>query len=587
MKIKLFKVLTSVLLLAIYSGCDNKDLDEVNANNYNNPSIPVDIKVKGVDWEEETAITRTTDEIKKTIIPVNDELEIVATVEPDYEATAKTRAKTTLTVGATYRVIAYEQGGAGNAAKYIKHADFNVGTTPNKPFTLPLGCTYDIVCYSNNETGALDTFDKETYEFSYATGKMPLYCKTTLTIPANASTTALDITFKHIESAVKVIVQGQTEELSIKQVTGVTIGDHYNKIKMNLSGRRNNPGTVPSTLSVPMNEITGGNSNRWESNTIHIISHDDIPSPTLFVRFPTIKLENSEGKEFTISDKELNPVKFEMAKKYKATLTVTTTRSYTITVSTREEDGNSLNNYANINLRNSGGTVTNNGSNNVTFDGKLGANATASYVYKQGIGENYLQHYLFSGWKKFNTASGTWDKIADASTNSIQLNPSNDENGAKYAAYFTRDMRKINYHYMAVGDYLQGGTNTEGETIINNTLQQEAYKEFNPLIWIGSKSGVLPYNKGIWHIVAGIKMRTGWKMLMEEKYTEDKAWGYGIDDRLFVPFDELPGGAEPRENKIRLYAAFYPDATLTSTRAPQNDAEWENYAVWKGANTRP
>ena len=566
-----------VLPFAICISCSNSERNEGYVNNYNNPAIPINVKVEGITWQE-AAITRAADEIKKTIIPVNDELEIVATVEPDYEATAKTRAKTTLTAGATYRVIAYEQGGAGNAAKYIKHADFTVGTTLAEPFTLPRGCSYDIVCYSNNEAGALGAFDEETFEFSYAAGKMPLYCKTTLTIPENAETTALNITFKHVDSTVRVVVNNQTDNLSMTEVSGVTIGAHYNKMKVKLSdGHRNNPGGTPSSLPITMNTPTSGNELCESTSEISIFSHNEDPANS--VKVGTLKLEKG-GQEYIISDKTINVPNWVSGYKYKVEFKFTTPER-TLTVSAVQESPNGaieLSDVITIKGSNqSGGTVTYNTSGTtMTFKGKLGDYVTASYEYKEGH-DGLRKRIFFSKWEVDKKNTGAWTEISTDPDEKILLKTSKETNGYKYRARFIPDNRIIHYKWKVQGIRIPGSYppvyTYEGE------MTCKAY-EILPIFFIFN-GNTLP---GQHLLVVGSKLKDGWKLRYQDSIWAGKS--IGMNDTCFASFDELPGTeTSGRVHEMRLYVS--PAAVGGKfINPPANVAEWEDYDTWVNNNNK-
>lgn len=569
--------LLPILSLAICISCNNSDFDKGIDNNYDNPSIPVNVNIEGVSWENETPISRSmTDEIKKTVIPINEELELIATLEPDYSVTEKTRASTSLANGIAYRVIAYKQNGAGKSGDYVAHADFKIGTPPNEAFYLPWGCTYDIVCYSNG-TGTLGAFDKETHQYTYASGNMPLYCKTTLTIPVESTTIPLNITLKHVDSMVQVIVKNATNNFSITNVSGVTAKAHYNTINVKLSsGHRSNPGGTSSSQSITMKTPSSGVNNQSESDYISIFSHDDVLSTVPSININTIKLKNGAGKEYTVSNKSLNgPSKWASGSRYKVTFVLKATDQYTITTSI--EDNSDISKYANIRLTNiSGGTTTANPANTVTFTGPFGSYATAGYEYKTGADAtlNQLKHYHFSNWT-INKGS-VWEYYSADPT--ILLEQSKEKNGYRYKANFNPDRRTINYNWVVAGYSINGATSTN-KYEKSGSFQQAAYQPLYNFHSVGNGGGII--SKSGWLLVIGSKTRTGWRLVYQVFYGPNTGWALGLNDSGFVPFDDLPGDdPNTRTHEIRIYVRDSGNMMI----APKSDAEWENFDTWINNN---
>lgn len=574
---RLAELLFIGLPVICFFSCSNSDSDKESTNNYNNPSISVDVSVEGVVWSDETTITRANDEVKETVIPINDELEIVATFEPDYDVITKTRAALeSLENGTAYRVIAYKQGGAGIAEQYVRHADFKVGTAsaPNTPFLLPNGCTYDIVCYSNG-TATLGTFDKESYEFTYATGGMPLYCKTTLVVPAEVDAVELPITFKHMDSMVKVTVKNATDYLTMTEVAGVKIGPHYNTMNLKLSdGHRIDSGGASSTQEVTMQALSGGIGDQCESiDYVSVFSHDGVLTTTPFINIQTIKLKNIQGTESIISDKILNgPANWINGCRYKATFTLKTTNGYTMTVLTSAPVD--VSKYVKIELTNlSGGTTSTNPASSVTFTGPLGSYAKAGYKYGTGASPelNVLKHYLFAGWEMKKTSSSDW--MGCSTANAIALEPSKEKNGYQYRALFLADNRTINYKWKLVGVDING---VSGKHEQEGEFTHQAFQPLDGFVSVQDNS----HDSGStykYYTCIGSKFKNGWQTVYRSVDPAFVGWAFVCNDDEFVPFDDLPGtDTDLRTHEIRIYVNW----AMYEQRDPESAAEWEDFDLW-------
>src|SRR5574344_827033 len=187
-------------------GCGSDDTAVYEANNYNNPSVPVSITVSGDDWASDESITRSgSSSIEKVIVPMDNGYSLFATLEP--AARAQTRA-TAVVAGVRYRVVAYKQNDV-SAAGYMSHADYVVGAAAPK-FLLPINCTYTLVCYSYNSTATLPAFNKNSTTIAVNPANDVMYCKKDVTVAS--SNISFSIVFSHIFSKVTVIADARSEE---------------------------------------------------------------------------------------------------------------------------------------------------------------------------------------------------------------------------------------------------------------------------------------------------------------------------------------------------------------------------------------
>src|SRR5574344_1471401 len=195
-------------------GCGSDDTAVYEANNYNNPSVPVSITVSGDDWASDESITRSgSSSIEKVIVPMDNGYSLFATLEP--AARAQTRA-TLVAAGIRYRVVAYKQNDI-SAAGYMSHADYVVGAAAPK-FLLPINCTYTLVCYSYGSAAALPAFDKNSTDIAVTSSNDMLYCKTD--IPVTDVNSSFSILFSHLFSKVTVIADASVDGYNVTACTG-------------------------------------------------------------------------------------------------------------------------------------------------------------------------------------------------------------------------------------------------------------------------------------------------------------------------------------------------------------------------------
>src|SRR5574344_1192691 len=195
-------------------GCGSDYTAVYEANNYNNPSVPVSITVSGDDWASDESITRSgSSSIEKVIVPMDNGYSLFATLEP--AARAQTRA-TTVAAGIRYRVVAYKQNDI-SAAGYMSHADYVVGAAAPK-FLLPINCTYTLVCYSYNSTATLPAFNKNSTTIAVNPANDMLYCNKDITV--TDVNTSFSIRFSLLLSKVTVIADASADHYNITACTG-------------------------------------------------------------------------------------------------------------------------------------------------------------------------------------------------------------------------------------------------------------------------------------------------------------------------------------------------------------------------------
>src|SRR5574344_427117 len=195
-------------------GCGSDDTAVYEANNYNNPSVPVSITVSGDDWASDESITRSgSSSIEKVIVPMDNGYSLCATLEPAAES--QTRA-TAVVTGVRYRVVAYRNG-VVSAANYVNHADYEVGGASGQ-LLLPVNCTYTLVCYSYGSAAALPAFDKNSTDIAVTSSNDMLYCKKDITV--TDVNTSFSILFSHLFSKVTVIADASVDGYNVTACTG-------------------------------------------------------------------------------------------------------------------------------------------------------------------------------------------------------------------------------------------------------------------------------------------------------------------------------------------------------------------------------
>ena len=197
-------------------GCGSDDTAVYEANNYNNPSVPVSITVSGDDWASDESITRSGNDeakVETVIVPMDNGYSLFATLEP--AARAQTRA-TPVAAGIRYRVVAYKQNDI-SAAGYMSHADYVVGAAAPK-LLLPVNCTYTLVCYSYGSAAALPAFDKNSTDIAVTSSNDMLYCKKDITV--TDVNTSFSILFSHLFSKVTVIADASVDGYNVTACTG-------------------------------------------------------------------------------------------------------------------------------------------------------------------------------------------------------------------------------------------------------------------------------------------------------------------------------------------------------------------------------
>ena len=195
-------------------GCGSDDTAVYEANNYNNPSVPVSISVSGADWFSDESSTRSgSSSIETVIVPMDNGYSLCATLEPAAES--QTRA-TAVVAGVRYRVVAYRNG-VVSAANYVNHADYEVGGASGQ-LLLPVNCTYTLVCYSYGSAAALPAFDKNSTDIAVTSSNDMLYCKKDITV--TDVNTSFSILFSHLFSKVTVIADASVDGYNVTACTG-------------------------------------------------------------------------------------------------------------------------------------------------------------------------------------------------------------------------------------------------------------------------------------------------------------------------------------------------------------------------------
>src|SRR5574344_2187066 len=225
-------------------GCGSDDTAVYEANNYNNPSVPVSITVSGDDWASDESITRSgSSSIEKVIVPMDNGYSLCATLEPAVES--QTRA-TAVAAGVRYRVVAYKQNDI-SAAGYMSHADYVVGAAAPK-FLLPINCTYTLVCYSYNSAATLPAFNKNSTTIAVNPANDMLYCNKDITV--TDVNTSFSIRFSLLLSKVTVIADASADHYNITACTG-SLSPNYSATASLVNGSLVKGTSTAKTLSWP------------------------------------------------------------------------------------------------------------------------------------------------------------------------------------------------------------------------------------------------------------------------------------------------------------------------------------------------
>ena len=225
-------------------GCGSDDTAVYEANNYNNPSVPVSISVSGADWFSDESSTRSgSSSIEKVIVPMDNGYSLCATLEPAVES--QTRA-TAVVAGVRYRVVAYRNG-VVSAANYVNHADYEVGGASGQ-LLLPVNCTYTLVCYSYGSAAALPAFDKNSTDIAVTSSNDMLYCKKDITV--TDVNTSFSILFSHLFSKVTVIADASVDGYNVTACTG-SLSPNYSATASLVDGSLVKGTSTAKTLSWP------------------------------------------------------------------------------------------------------------------------------------------------------------------------------------------------------------------------------------------------------------------------------------------------------------------------------------------------
>ena len=225
-------------------GCGSDDTAVYEANNYNNPSVPVSISVSGADWFSDESSTRSgSSSIETVIVPMDNGYSLCATLEPAAES--QTRA-TAVVAGVRYRVVAYRNG-VVSAANYVNHADYEVGGASGQ-LLLPVNCTYTLVCYSYGSAAALPAFDKNSTDIAVTSSNDMLYCKKDITV--TDVNTSFSILFSHLFSKVTVIADASVDGYNVTACTG-SLSPNYSATASLVDGSLVKGTSTAKTLSWP------------------------------------------------------------------------------------------------------------------------------------------------------------------------------------------------------------------------------------------------------------------------------------------------------------------------------------------------
>jgi len=193
----------------------------------------------GISEGSEENITKAGLAEQTVYVPLDSGMAIACTLAP--EPASSTRTTSDMTLGNTYRLIAYDA--AGDIAGY---ADGVAGTTAPQ-IALPAG-TYSVAAYSFNST----TLPTAGTSVSVPAGTDLLYFKTTNVVVNEGASTAVTVTFDHKFNAVKVVADAQALVLTADDASINGIGKTVTAASATLGN------SYPATMAVSDGTLTAG-----------------------------------------------------------------------------------------------------------------------------------------------------------------------------------------------------------------------------------------------------------------------------------------------------------------------------------------
>lgn len=290
----------AIIMLVVCVSCSEEKNISKERNNYDNPTISISIISNGIADSEEEDFSRASQDIPIVTIPVNDSIDITATLSLDYRHTNNSRA--VLGDGIVYRVIAYKKNDI-TPTGYVNHADYVMGG--NMPeFNLPANCDYTIICYSFGLTGSMETFSKETTGINIlpVNGDV-LYCKKNIYVDENYHEFAIE--FTHIFSQVTVVIDNSVNSCPITNMAPAILSPTYDRARLSLADGTLTKSAIANTTLFSWIALNG---EIVTSNSQMVITHGEevtlsLPSITIDTYPATIITD----KKFTFTGRQILP----------------------------------------------------------------------------------------------------------------------------------------------------------------------------------------------------------------------------------------------------------------------------------------
>ena len=229
--------LAPVFFLACSGASDNP------LNDYGNSLVAVNVIAVGDEWSTDEDNTRSiSGNTGSFCVPVYSNLFLNATWQPDLNADTRAVA---VAPGVRYRVIAYEVGDV-SASGYVAHADYTVGETLPS-FSLPVNCTYTLVCYSYGSSLELPPFDRNSIFLTTSPSDTDfMYCKKEVVVTETDVT--FSILFSHLFSKVTVIADASAAGSAISACTA-TLPPGYDTVISLAEGSMSKGSSAVQTLN--------------------------------------------------------------------------------------------------------------------------------------------------------------------------------------------------------------------------------------------------------------------------------------------------------------------------------------------------
>lgn len=223
-----YYILAFLMLGFLFSGCSNNMDNSISSDN----PATVNVEISTTIADNSESITKSTLASSSSTISLDNNTQLISTVEEDNSSITKTSTTANLLAnGITYRINVYK--GAVNTSNWVASQQFTVGQSTVGTFTLPSSGTYYFICYSLKNTSTLTADGSTTTSIpSISDTTDLLYAKDTLIVSSTPSSYTLPITFSHLFSRVRVKLSSQIG--NITNIGNFNVSPDYSSASLNL-----------------------------------------------------------------------------------------------------------------------------------------------------------------------------------------------------------------------------------------------------------------------------------------------------------------------------------------------------------------